>query len=71
MKDKSCVKCKHWEAIDELAITGTCHRFPPVPSATTSEKAKEYLQWTHEFPRIHGHNWCGEWSKNKNKKGVE
>jgi len=49
-----CGRCLYFRAVD--AVSGTCHRFPPVFAGEASPR--ETHHW--RFPSVGAHGWCGE-----------
>ncbi|MFZ2267452.1 MAG: hypothetical protein WAV95_07710 [Azonexus sp.] len=57
MKEKlepACCHCRYFKVGD--ALTGICHRFPPVFTGESS--LRESHHW--RFPVVSVHAWCGE-----------
>jgi hypothetical protein len=51
----SCLCCCYFRAVD--ALTGSCHRYPPVFAGDSSPR--EAHHWRH--PVVGPHGWCGEY----------
>jgi len=52
--DHPCELCRYFKKLD--ALTGNCHRFPPVFAGDSSPR--ETHHWRYPIVGIHG--WCGE-----------
>ncbi|UCV27857.1 hypothetical protein [Ferribacterium limneticum] len=52
--EQACSACRYFRAVD--ALTGACHRFPPIFAGESSPK--ETHHW--RFPIVSLHAWCGE-----------
>ena len=52
--DHPCEMCRYFKKLD--ALTGNCHRFPPVFAGDSSPR--ETHHWRYPIVGIYG--WCGE-----------
>ncbi|MBT9519496.1 MAG: hypothetical protein IV101_01265 [Dechloromonas sp.] len=52
--DACCIRCAYFRPSD--ALTGLCHRYPPVFAGDSSPR--EAHHWRH--PVVGPHGWCGE-----------
>jgi len=52
--EHACEHCRYYTLAD--ALTGNCHRFPPVFAGASSPR--ETHHW--RFPAVSNHAWCGE-----------
>ena len=52
--EATCSQCRYFKMAD--ALTGACHRFPPVYAGESSPR--EIHHW--RFPSVSTHSWCGE-----------
>jgi hypothetical protein len=50
-----CIQCRYFRPVD--ALTGTCHRYPPVYAGDSSPRESHH--WRH--PAVGSHGWCGEY----------
>lgn len=55
----TCARCVYWvgEPVNDVSITGRCHRFPPSVFALPDTGVIGQ-----RFPTTDHHQWCGEWS---------
>lgn len=56
----ACVSCRHLR--QKQGEYGRCLRYPPVLVAATTIPV-EVDKWL--YPRVHIHDTCGEWAKDK------
>ncbi len=52
--ERHCAQCRYFVAAD--ALTGACHRFPPVFAGESSPRENHHWR----FPQVSVHAWCGE-----------
>lgn len=58
---RACHTCRYFEMEEPGPIVlGVCHRYPPRMPSPTGDIEEDATQLA-DFPRVHGHDWCGEY----------